>query len=466
MKYKITILIYVLTLWSFSGLRAQSPAKNVGSQGPYKMSLKEAVDFALANNLNVRNAQMDVQSAEEKVKETFGIGLPSVSAGAQLMHSPKVQPFVGEAAADGIGIFGPQPGVKKGQALPIYLALPNTAGATLQLNQLIFDGSYMVGLKASSTFKQLSVKQLQQSKIAVAENVTKAYYGVLVNNERIKILDINLMRLDSTIREMRAMQKAGFVEQLDVDRLEVSMNNLKTEKQKTQKLVDLSALLLKFQMGMAQNETLILTDKLEAYKPSSLSTSDNYSNRIEYSILQTQRDLAILDMKNKKAKYLPSLFASATMGSLTGASKFGNIPDFSNRWFNYSMIGFQLNVPIWDFSRDHAVRQTKLSAAKADNGLALLKQAIDLEQRQAITNAENANESLKVQQRNLDLAKEVLRVTKIKYKEGVGSNLEVVNAEASLREAQTNYYSALYDALIAQVDMQKATGSLLGGDSK
>lgn len=445
---------------------AQNASKQTGSGGPFRMSLKEAIDYGIQNNINVRNAQLDVQSAQEKVKETFGIGLPSLSAGAQLAHSPKVQPFVGEAAADDIGIFGPQPGVKKGQALPIYLALPNTAGATLQLNQLIFDGSYLVGLKASSTFQQLSVKQLQQSKISVAENVAKAYYGVLVNNERIKILDINMMRLDSTIREMRAMQKAGFVEQLDVDRLEVALNNLKTEKQKTQRLVDLSALLLKFQMGMPQTETLILTDKLDSYRPNLLTPSDNYGNRIEYSILQTQRDLALLDLQNKKAKYLPSLAAGFTLGSLTGASKFGNIPDFGDRWFNYSVIGFQLSVPIWDFSRDHAVRQSKLSAAKVDNGMNLLKQAIDLEQRQAITNADNANESLKVQQRNLDLAKEVLRVTKIKYKEGVGSNLEVVNAEASLREAQTNYYSALYDALIAQVDMQKATGSLLNSESK
>ena len=421
-------------------------------------TLAQAVDYAIKHNLNVKNSQLDAISAEARIGEIRAAGLPQVAANVSLTDNLIIQRFFLPANFADPNASADAPPV----ALEFGVKKQGAASATL--NQLIFNGSYFIGLKAAATYRELSQKSMVQSKVNVAEAVTKAYYSAQVAEEKAKVLDYNISRIDTLMRETVEMNKSGFVELLDVNRLEVQQNNLLTERQKVQNLIELSYTLLKYQMGMPLTEPVKLTDTidnldLEKLKMETAPSSLNYENRIEYSLLNTQEKLAGLDIRNVRAGYLPSLSATLGYGHNNGSDTWSHL--FGTRWFNNSVLSLNLNIPIFDgFTKRYQVEQKRIALDKVKTGQALLKQSIDLEASQAGINIKNAFATLETQKRNLDLAQEIVRVSKIKYKEGVGSNIEVINAESSFKEAQTNYFAALYDLMIAKVDLSKAKGEL------
>lgn len=433
-------------------------------------SANEAIQFALENSQVVRNAKLDTDIAAAKVQETIGIGLPQISGSASVLHYPKIQKFVLENTP-GTPFFISPDAFKGAPAInaPIAfgLALENSFTGNIQASQLLFNGNYLVGLKASKTYQELSAKQLKQARTSIAEQVSKTYYSILVNNEKARLLDLNLSRLDSTCREIRLLFKNGFVEQIDVNRLEVALNNLKSEKQKTIRLLQLARYGLKLQMGMPVADSLVLTGKLDEVNPDSLQAfggTVEYSRRIEYSTLQTQKALTALDLKNVQAGYYPTLVAIANLGVNSAASKFSNLSNFNEkfRYAPFSFFGVNLSVPVFDgLQKKYKAEQSRINMMKISNGMKQLENVIDFEVKQANINLANAFESYAIQKRNLKLAEEVVRVSKVKYRQGVGSNLEVTNAESSLKESQTNYYTALYDFIIAKIDLDKAQGQLL-----
>ncbi|MCF2446110.1 TolC family protein [Dyadobacter sp. CY345] len=421
-------------------------------------TLKEAVDYAIKNNVNIKTSQLDAVSAEARIGEIRAAGLPQVAVNLNLSDNVIIQRVFLPANFADPNASPDAPPV----AVQFGVKYSGSAGATL--NQLIFSGSYFIGLRAANTYRELASKTVTQSKVNVAEAVTKAYYSTQVAVERAKVLDFNIGRVDSLKRETEIMNKSGFVELLDVNRLEVQINNLVTERQKVQNLIELSYTLLKYQMGMPLSETIALEDKvedldIETMKSEFSETAINYNNRIEYSLLDTQLKLAGLDLKNIRSGYLPSVSASFGYGHNNGRN---TLPDlFGTQWFNNSVLALNVNIPIFDgFTKKYQVQQKKVALDKVKLNQTLLEQSIDLESRQAAINIKNAFATLETQRRNVDLAEEIVRVSKIKYKEGVGSNIEVINAESSFKEAQTNYFSALYDVLIAKVDLSKAKGEL------
>lgn len=423
-------------------------------------TLPEAVDYAIKNNINIKNAYLDGLSAEARIGEIRAAGLPQVAANFNVTNNLIIQRVFLPPNA-----FGGDPTAPTDEppiAIPFGIKYSGNASATL--NQLIFSGSYFIGLKAAATYRELAQKNTSQTKITVAEAVTKAYYSVQVAEERAKVLDLNISRLDTLLRETKVMNTSGFVELLDVNRLEVQLNNLVTERQRVQNLIELSYTLLKYQMGMPMNEPVRLKDNIndvniEALRAELSGASVNYENRIEYSLLSTQEKLAGLDLRNVRSGYLPNLSASLGYGHNNGRDDFIDL--FSSKWFNNSALTLNLNIPIFDgFTKRYQIAQRKLAIEKVKNNQNLLKQSIDLESGQANINIKNAFATLETQKRNVELAEEIVRVSKIKYKEGVGSNIEVINAESSFKEAQTNYFAALYDLMIAKVDLSKAKGEL------
>ena len=451
---KLRILLCLIPSINFLPLAAQI----------HSFSAAEAIKYALENNPTIRNAKLDTEIAAAKVQETIGIGLPQLSGSASILHYPQIQRFVLETGPE--FPFGP-PNAPAGTPVAFGLALNNSLTGNIQASQLLFNGNYLVGLKASKTYQELSAKQLKQARINVAEQVSKTYYSILVNSEKSRLLDLNLLRLDSTLREIKLLLSNGFVEKIDADRIEVALNNLRSEKQKTARLLQLARYGLKLQMGMPVSDSLTLSGKLDELNPDSLEAfngSVDYTRRIEYSTLQTQKALTSLDLKNIQAGYYPSLVAIATLGVNSAASQFSNLANFTekNRYAPYSFFGVNLNVPIFDgFQKRNKAQQSRFNLMKIDNGLRQMENVIDFELRQANINLANAFENYGIQKRNLKLAEEVVRVSKIKYKQGVGSNLEVTNAESSLKESQTNFYTALYDFIIAKIDLDKAQGQLL-----
>ncbi|MEY4383232.1 MAG: hypothetical protein RI995_774 [Bacteroidota bacterium] len=420
-----------------------------------QFGLKEAVDYAVTHHVQVKNAQIDVLNAEAKINEIKAIGLPQVNGNFALTNNVLMQRMFIPAK-----IFNPS--AAEGELIAAKFGVENSGFSSIGLSQLIFDGSYLLGLKASAVYKELSQKSLIQSKQSIAENVTKAYYGILVNEKRMGLLDVNISRLDSMLKDTRALQKAGFAEKIDVQRLEVQANNLKTEHENLIRLQELGYTLLKFQMSYPIEEPIQLKDKLETVQLQSIENNlapFEYANRIEYSILKTQENLAELDVKNVKSGYLPRVVFSGSYGANTGANAFGDL--FRKQWFDNAAITFGIQIPIFDgFSKKYKAIQSENTLKKVRQSFDLLKSSIDLQRNQSSISLRNALESLREQQANLDLANEISRVSRVKYKQGVGSSLEVLNAEASIKESQVNYFTALYNALIAKVELEKANGTL------
>ncbi len=432
---------------------AQQAPPDTGHTHNY--SLAECISYAYQHQDSVVNAGLDVKSAGYKVKETIGQGLPQISGTAQFQDYLRLPVTL-------VDVSSFEPSVPKGTLAPFKLGLNYQTTAALNLTQKIFDGNYLVGVKASKTYKELYERSLTRSRIEANVSVTKAYYQVLVSDEQIKLLDANIKQLKQQLDQTTAENKQGLAERIDVQRLTVQYNNLVTSRDNTVRLLELNNELLKFQMGMAITDELTLTDKLENinFDDAIANSSDTsfYHNRVEYGLLETQKRLNEYDLKSKKAQYLPSLSGFANYGTSFQNNSFGNLYSAN---YPSSYIGLTLNVPIFSgFQHLNQVRESKIAIIKSENDLFNLRNGIGLQANKARITYINGLQSLKSQKENMGLAEEVLRVAKIKYSQGVGSSIEVTQAQTDLDSADNSYIQSLYDALVSKVDLDQAYGRI------
>lgn len=456
---KRNIFLFFLTFCVLHGASAQIDSV---------FTLPECIEYAFNKNVDVLNAKLDQDIAQSKVGEIRSIGYPQINGEISLIDNPRLQrmffasdnPFM---AGGGGGFEGAE---QQGDvvSVPNFFQLRSGGDAKITATQLIFDGSYLVGLQAASTYKELAMKNTTMTKIQVVENVTKAYYLVLVNEERSKLFDNGVARMDSMIRDFKIMQENGLIEEIEVSRLVVARNNLESARKNFVNLKAISEDLLKFQMGLPLDHPITLEDHLSALElnPEELNkTSFAPEQRIEYSILKTSERLQELQLKNVRFSRLPSLAAFATGGINKQDNRFADL--FAYQWFSYGMIGVSLKVPILGLQSQYQAQQSKYEIQKLRNTISNAQSGFALQANTAKNNLSNSFSEMENQKKNMELAQEVTRVSRIKYKEGVGSNLEVVTAESELKDAQINYYQALYDAVIAKIEYQKATGTLYNG---
>lgn len=417
-------------------------------------SLQQAQDYAVKNSVNSANAKLDVELAKAKKNEITGIGLPQINGSFDVKDYIAIPTSLVPAEFFG----GP-----KGSFAAVQFGTKYNATAGVNASQLLFNSDYLVGLQASKTYMELAQKAESRTKIETMTAVAKAYYSALVAKERFKLLDVNITRLEKMLQDMTAMNKSGFIEKIDVDRIEVNYNNLLVEKEKTERLIALSDALLKFQMGLDVNQTIELSDSLGVFinNLSEVSTTKvNPSSRIEYSLLESQNKLNELDLKRYRMSYLPNLVAYGSATAQAQRAEF-NIFDTKERWYAIGVVGATLNVPIFDgLQKNYKIEQAKITLLKSKNSLDQLQKSINLEANNASTSYTNALATLKIQKKNIELAERVFQTTKIKYEQGVGSNLEVITAQSSYREALVNYYAAIYDALVSKTDLDKALGNI------
>lgn len=445
MKTKTTLITAILSL-TIGSLTAQQ----ADSTKTHNFNLEQSIKYAYDHQTSILNAALDQKIADAKVKETIGIGLPQISGNADFRDFVKLPTSLLP------GEFFNQPA---GTVVPVQFGVKYNSSIGLSANQLLFNGSYLVGLQASKTFKELSLRAYTRSKIETYVSVSKAYYMVLVSNKQLDLLDANINQLKTALDQTKVLFDNGFAEKLDADRLTVLYNNLVTEKQNILRSLALGTELLKFQMGMPIEESLSIQGKIEDIKLPQIAVnqdSSTYKNRIEYGLAETQLKLNELDLKRFRSEYLPSL---AAFGSTMVQYQNNSFKELYQTSFPTTVVGLQLNVPIFSgFQRSNRVKQAQFIVQKSQNDLFNMKNVINVDIKSSITNYTNSITSLSNQQRNLELANEILRVSKIKYQQGVGSSIEVTQAQTSLKEAENNYINALYDALISKIDTEKATG--------
>ncbi len=421
-----------------------------------ELNLDACIELAIKNNENLKNSVLEQNISKAISKEYLSIGLPQVSIDGGLNYNYQIQKSL-------IDISNFMPGVPEGTEQEVQFGQTYDGRFDFNINQMIFNGSYFVGLAASKELEKLSNKLTQRTEIDIYESVSKAYYTVLNTKSRIQMVYSNIERLLTLLEESNQLYDNGFIEKLDIDRITVSYNNLQSEKIKTDRLYDLSLFVLKFQIGIPLTQELNLIgnlneDILENFD-FNLSEFD-YNKRIEYSILKTDRNLKSYDLKNNRSQYLPQIYANYNYGYNSSTSKYDLFFD-SNRWKSFGTFGLQIVVPIFDgFLKRSKINQSKYKIEQIDNQLSFLERSIDLQINQSVVDYSNSKESLKITNKNLDLAFSIYNASEKKYKEGVGSNLEVLNANTGLKQAQTNYSNAVYEVIISKINLEKTLGTL------
>jgi outer membrane protein len=301
------------------------------------------------------NAVLDAEIASQRKKEYLGIGMPQISGSLDVKDFIEIPTSLipGE-------FFGGAPG----SFIPVKFGTQYNATAGLSASQIIFSSDYFIAIKALHGLEGLTEKNIVRTQVETKATVTKSYYSVLVNRQRTKLLDINIDRLASLLADTKVIQENGFVEQIDVDRLQVAYNNLVSERDKILRLVGISETLLKFQMGYDVGKPIVLTDSLNllklTYTTETGPASVNYDNRPEYDLLKTQQSLNEVELLRYKLQYLPTLVA---YGSLQYNAQRNEINFLSSqKWFPIGVIGLTLNVPIFDgLQKFHRIQQAKLN---------------------------------------------------------------------------------------------------------
>lgn len=454
MNNKIIIISLTLIFAINSKIKSQQNAN--------QFSLQQAIEYAYKNSPSYQNSELDLKMAVNRKNEIAGSGLPQVAGSFDFKDYLELPTSLFPLSA-----FNPMAPPDAFAAVRFGLQYNATAG--FNASQLIFSSDYLFGLKAAKEFINLSKINIQRSKSELVSQVTKAYYGVLVNNERLKLLNSNVDRLERTLTEVKAYHQQGFVELIDVERIEVSFNNLQVEKEKVNQLLKIGENLLKFQMGYPIAESITLSDSLnltEDLNKELFSLNVNYSNRTDFQLLSSQQSLYELDLKRLKWGYLPTIAAYGAYQYNTQRPN-ANIFESDNsnpikKWYKVGLIGVTVNLNVFDgFQRHYRVQQAKITAQKNQNNLKNLEMAAQLETSVASISFNNSLKSLNANKRNMELAKHVYDVAQKKYTQGVGTNLEIINAQTSLREAETNYYNSLYEMLIYKTDYLKSTGTLV-----
>ncbi len=450
---KNTFLIaLLLSCLAFSGYAQQASAPTTAAPAD-DFTVADCVNYAFQHQHDVVNAGLDTKSADYHVKEIVGQGFPQINGTASFTDYLKIPTTLLP------GEFFNKPGT----FVPVKFGVPYQSGAGINASQILFDPSYIVGLQARSTYKELYQRNYSRAKIDVNVGVTKGYYLVLVNIEALKLLEADITQLKQQLDETAARNKQGFVEKVDVDRTTYQYNALVTSRENAVRTLALNYQLLKFQMGMPINQNIILKDKLEDIQLDVTSADAEkdttvYRNRIEYNLLETQKRLNEYDLKRTKGQFLPKLTANAYYSASYQANAFGAL--YSNN-FPSGYVGLTLSVPIFTgFQHVNQVKQSEITVMKAQNDLIDMKNTVNLQISQARTSYINGLQTLNDQKKNKALADEVLRVSKIKYEQGVGSSIEVTQAQTALQDADTQYIQGLFNALISKVDLDQAYGRI------
>ena len=445
------IRIYSLVVLSLSFL-----ATNVNAQETKKVnqfSVQQAIEYAKKNAVQVKNALLDVLIQQQTNRDVTSIALPQVSGSGAVTDYLDIPTTL---------IPGEITGQPAGTFTPVKFGTKWTTNASVTLSQIVFDGQVFIALKARNGTMDLSRKVAEITEENIRANIYKVYYQLVVGKTQIGLLDANISRLEKLNHDVKIMYDNGFTEKVDIDKLTVQIVNLQTEKLKAENMIKNGYTGLKVLMGMPVKDSLVLTDTLseDQIREGVLESSQfKYTDRRDYQIAELTNKLNGLNVRRYKLSQLPSL---ALFGSYSKQAQRNSFDFFGKGdWYTTSYIGLQLKVPIFNgFSLRAKTQSARLALQKSQNESEALKNNIDREVENTTTNFSTAIATMDYQKKNMALAELVYNQTKKKYEIGTGDATAINAAQVDLKTAQTNYISALYDAIIAKIDFLKATGKL------
>lgn len=416
-----------------------------------QFTLQQAIDYGIENNTLAKSAELDVENAQITVKNRLSSGLPQVDASLDYQNFFKIPTSLLPAE-----FFGGE----AGDFIPVQFGTEQNFTAGVSASQLLFNGAWIVALNASKEYVNLVDAQQKLTEHDIRKNVETAYYSVLIAREFETLLQKNIDNLSKVYFEVNEMLKAGFVEQIDVDRLTMSKLTLNGQLTNAKRQTILAETFLKFSMGMEINNPIILTDTLGMFTDNAtlINNDQNYLTRPEFTILNETMVLNELNVKLNRAMYLPTLAVYASYSQNAQRNSF-DFFDADGAWFETGLIGVKMQIPIFSgMERKTNVQAAQIAFEKAQLTLHNATQGILLEIEKAKTDYLNAENDFEIQKENNELAQKIYNTALIKYREGVGSSLELNNAESTLYMAQGSYITALYNLLNTKTALNKSLG--------
>ncbi|MBD3224881.1 MAG: hypothetical protein GF313_09135 [Caldithrix sp.] len=436
----LVLMLPFLLIWTI-GTNAQQVKE---------LSLEEAKQYALENNRDVRKAAMDIEVASKEKWAVTASGFPQVEASAEvskLLDIP-TQLIPGE-------FFG-----RPGETIPVQFGKPFNANYGISASQLIFSGSYFVGVRAAGIYMKLSKENLERTELETKATVTKTYILSLIAEENQKVLSKTLKNVQQTRYEVEEMYKEGFTEQTDVKQLQISVNELENNIRALQKQIDLTHQLLKIQMGMPVDQSIQLTDRLEAILTRVnigplLEQTFTPQDNINFRAVVTREELADMQVRRQYTRFLPTLAAFGSIQRDAQRDKF-NLLDSDKKWFPTTVIGIRLSWPIFSGgSKMFDLQKARVERKKARLDKIEAREGLSLQYKQARTKVIEARDRQETARANRDLAKEVYEINQEKFKEGMISSLDLTQSHNQYLDAEAAYLQAVSDMLTAQTELKK-----------
>ncbi|NQY67160.1 MAG: TolC family protein [Flavobacteriales bacterium] len=442
-KTKSTIIASVIMLFMVSFSFGQAVS----------YSLQQAQDFALKNSAVVKNGEIDIEIAKAKIKEITSTGLPQISGEVKYNNFIDIPTQVAPARA-----FDPT--APEGLLVPLQFGTSNNASAGITASQLLFDGTYIVGLQAAKVYRQLSETGAKKAKLDVKESVASSYYMALMADENVKIYKRSLDNVKKTLNELILMLNNGLIDAQEVDQMKLTSSTMTNmyDRAVTQKNVALE--LLEYQMGLKGEGEISLTDSLGALMNSAedinlLGQKLDVKSHIDYQLISNQKSLLALDVKKEKFRRLPSVAGFFTHSQ----NAFSNELKFSN-WYPTTIVGVSANIPIFGSGMStYRIKQATLELEKIENTRISLLKGLESGYANAHSEYNAAIKNGRVAKRSRDLAQRILDKTILKQKEGLASSMEVTQANTQFVNAQGQYMNSVFGLLTSKIKLQKALNS-------
>lgn len=428
----------------------------IWSQNEKLLSLEEAISYALEHNRNAKNASRDIEAAEKQQWETIAIGLPQINAGISYQNNIKQQVSLIPAE-----FFGGDPG----EFEEVIFGTKQNAQGFASLNQLIFNGSYIVGLQASKVFLEISKFAKEKTDLEVRQAVIKTYGNVLVSEESIKILEKNKEVLEKNVNETQKIYDNGLTELESLEQLQITLQSIKSSLNKAYRFNEITQKMLNVVVGLDINEKIILTDKLEDLTFKKRNTLDSegdesLENNIDLKIAENNKASKELLVKLEKSNALPSLNAYLN-GSYSGFSNDFSFLEKEQNWYGASVVGVNLSIPIFSsLGRSAATQRAKINYEKAKDEFIEIEQNLRLQLETVKNEYQFAVEDLDIKKQSLALAERIESKNQTKFFEGIGSSFDLRQAQTQLYNAQSELLQAMLSVINKKTELETVLNNI------
>ncbi len=452
------IIIIILLLLNIHVIKAQEEA--------YSFTLNEAIDFALENNRIAKNAARDIDAAEKLKWETTAIGLPQINASVDYQNWLKQQvslfpseifdPHSQIRDLDKYYNISPNPNNPIPNApegfIPVKFGTEQNIRATATLSQLLFDGSYLVGLQSAKVFLEISINAKEKTDLEVRKAVISTYSNVLLTEESIVILENNKSALQKNLNETTKIYENGLAEEESVEQLQITLSNINNALFKAKRLKLIADQMFNISLGLDVKTPVLLTEELEelVFKNINLNLINDpseVSNNVDFKIAQNDKESKELMLKLEKSKYLPNLTAFINGGYTANSDAF-TFAQSNQKWFGSSLFGVSMNIPVFSsFGRNAATQRAKIELDKAEENLTETEQQLLLEIAATKSDYEFAIQQYQTSKQNLNLAERIEKKNQTKYFEGISTSFDLRQAQMQLYSTQEEYLSAMIDVI-------------------